>query len=345
MLGFSYYLDHDLNQDDKNYIHSMQQHHFNEIFTSLHIPEDDQTAYAQRLRIFLNYTAELSLNVFIDIDQKSLANLPADLPAFKLRLDDGFTNQTIAQMSQKNPLALNASTLNEQDILELKKYQANFDNIEAWHNFYPRPETGLDSQWFKEKNLWFKQFGITTQAFIPGDQTLRGPIYAGLPTLESQRHQNLLASAIQLQNDQVDKIFIGDPRLSLNMQEKFDDYFDKDILDLNIKKSSNFPDYLLKKVLHNRPDPAADVIRVVESRGMNALNKDMVLPTQSIPRNTGSITIDNQNYGRYMGEVQLTKKDLPLDERVNVLGHLDQASIQLLPFISANSAFTINKKE
>lgn len=345
MLGFSYYLDHDLNEDDKAYIQSMQQHHFNEIFTSLHIPEDDQTAYADRLRKFLNYTAGLDLDVFIDIDQKSLDNLPTDLPTFKLRLDDGFSNQMIAQMSQENPLALNASTLNEQDIAELKDYQANFDNIEAWHNFYPRPETGLDSKWFKEKNQWFKQFGITTQAFIPGDETLRGPIYAGLPTLESQRHQNLLASAIQLQNDQVDKIFIGDPRLSLAMQERFADYFDKGILDLTIKASPNFPEYLLNKVLHNRPDPAADVVRIVESRGMNALNQDVVSPTQSIPRNAGSITIDNQNYGRYMGEVQLIRTDLPLDRKVNVLGHLDQASIQLLPFIGANSAFTIKKKE
>lgn len=345
MLGFSYYLDHTFNEDDQNYLQSMKQHHFTEIFTSLHIPEDNQTAYADRLKDLLDHTTSLELSVFVDIDKKSLQNLPQELTGFHLRLDDGFTNQDIAQMSQKSSLALNASTLSESDIAELHSYQANFHNLEAWHNFYPRPETGLDLNWFLQKNQWFKSLGITTQAFIPGDQALRGPIFSGLPTLESQRHQDLLAAAIQLQKNDIDKIFIGDPRLSLKYQNKFYDYFDKGVLDLTLKTNSQFPSYLTNRILHNRPDPAADVIRVVESRGMNALNTETVLPLQSTPRNAGSITIDNQNYGRYMGEVQLIKHDLPLDERVNVLGRIDQASIQLLPYIGANAAFKINTKE
>src|SRR5699024_11934146 len=89
----------------------------------------------------------------------------------------------------------------------------------------------------------------------------------------------------------------------------------------------NSPPYLVNKFSHNRPEPADQVIIVVESRGMNALNKKIVEPLDTIPRNIGSITIDNQKYGRYMGEVQIIKTDLPMDEKVNVCGHLDQASI------------------
>lgn len=345
MLGFSYYLDHALNKDDKQYLQSMQQHNFTEIFTSLHIPEDEPSNYATRLQELLEFTQTLSLHVFVDIDKHSLKNLPKNLTGFSLRLDDGFTNQEIAQLSQAGPIALNASTLSEQDITELRDFKANFQNLEAWHNFYPRPETGLDKDWFIQKNRWLKQLGLTTQAFIPGNQTLRGPIYSGLPTLEHQRQQDLLASALELESYGVDKIFIGDPRLDLTYQTKFEDYFKNNVLDLCLKASPNFPSYLVDKVLHNRPDPAAQVVRIVESRGMNALNKTIVEPTDNIPRNTGSITIDNKNYGRYMGEVQIIKTDLPMDEKVNVCGHLDQASIQLLPYFSANTAFKFNYKE
>ncbi|WP_153386608.1 MupG family TIM beta-alpha barrel fold protein [Companilactobacillus halodurans] len=345
MLGFSFYLDHTLDQDDKNYIESMKQHHFNEIFTSLHIPEENQALYTKRLQDLLKVAKKNDLKVFVDIDQNSLANLPNELDGFYLRLDDGFSNQDIAEMSQTNPLALNASTLTKDDIKELQKYQADFKNIEAWHNFYPRPETGLDFQWFLKKNQWFKSLGITTQAFIPGDEKLRGPINAGLPTLEDQRNNDRLASAIQLTQANVDKVFIGDPRLSLTYQEEFADYFNNNVLDLTLKANDNIPQDLLNQILHNRPDPAAKVVRVLESRQMNQRNQTLIAPNNNIPRNIGSITIDNQAYGRYMGEVQLTKTDLPLDKKVNVIGHLDTNSIQLLPYITANSAFKLIPKE
>lgn len=345
MLGFSYYLDHSLNDADKQYITSMKQHHFKEIFTSLHIPEDNQSSYANRLKELLDCTNKQQLQVFVDIDKHSLNNLPTDLTGFCLRLDDGFTNEEIAQRSQIQPVAINASTLSQQDVAELREYQANFQNLEAWHNFYPRPETGLDFDWFVKRNHWLKNLGFTTQAFIPGDQELRGPIFSGLPTLESQRHQDLLFSALELEANNVDKIFIGDPRLGLNYQAKFQDYFCNDVLDLTLKASPDFPKYLGNKILHNRPDPAADVIRVVESRGMNALNKNVIAPKNNTPRNAGTITIDNQTYGRYMGEVQLVKHDLPMDQKVNVLGHLDQASTKLLPYIGASGAFKIINEE
>ena len=345
LLGFSYYLDHSLSDADKEYITSMQQHHFSEIFTSLHIPEDNQELYATRLREFLDFTTAHDVSVFVDIDQKSLSNLPKDLNNFYLRLDDGFSNQEIAQLSKEKALALNASTLSESDIVELKQYQANFHNIQAWHNFYPRPETGLDVDWFIQKNNWFHELGITTQAFIPGNEELRGPIYQGLPTLEKQRHQDIVNSALELEHYGIDKIFIGDPRLSLAYQNKLSEYFHDGILNLTVKANDTLPNYLINTILHNRPDPAADVIRVLESRGMNALNKNIVEANNCIPRNKGCITIDNQNYGRYMGEVQLVKSDLPMDNKVNVLGMLDNASIQLLSYIGANQAFKINTKE
>lgn len=45
------------------------------------------------------------------------------------------------------------------------------------------------------------------------------------------------------------------------------------------------------------------------------------------------ITMDNDLYGRYRGEVQITLNDLPADERVNVIGKVIPEDILLLSFI------------
>lgn len=50
MLGFSVYLNHDLTNNQINLIENMQQSGFKGIFTSLHIPEDDEQAYLPRLK-------------------------------------------------------------------------------------------------------------------------------------------------------------------------------------------------------------------------------------------------------------------------------------------------------
>ena len=69
-----------------------------------------------------------------------------------LRMDYHISNETIAQVSQKMTVSLNASTIRQEDIDELKEYKANFNQLEAWHNYYPRPETGLSRESFLRKN-------------------------------------------------------------------------------------------------------------------------------------------------------------------------------------------------
>ena len=50
----------------------------------------------------------------------------------------------------------------------------------------------------------------------------------------------------------------------------------------------------------------------------------MIAPANQMDRTRGSVTIDNKAYKRYSGEVQITKKDYPKDERVNVIGTIDK---------------------
>lgn len=72
----------------------------------------------------------------------------------------------------------------------------------------------------------------------------------------------------------------------------------------------------------NRADHARDVIRSVESRGYAAVGHPSIQPQNCVARPVGTITMDNENYLRYQGEIQITLTDLDADERVNVLGRV-----------------------
>ncbi|MGQ0515031.1 phospho-sugar glycosidase domain-containing protein, partial [Bacillus sp. D-CC] len=61
----------------------------------------------------------------------------------------------------------------------------------------------------------------------------------------------------------------------------------------------------------------------------------------SIVRKKGSITIDNELYGRYAGEMQVATHDLLVDEKVNVVGMVVEEDVSLLPYIGAGKMFQI----
>ena len=342
MLGFSIYLNRDLTADDYNYILAMRNAGLTTIFTSLHIPEDDPKVILKRLAELTKWCKNLETAVIADVSESGMARLGLALENEEqieslgltgLRIDDGVSPATVAKLSQKMPVALNASTINEDDVTALREHGANFENLQAWHNFYPRPETGLDSNWLKAKNDWLHHMNLETMAFVAGDAVLRGPIHAGLPTLEKQRGENPLAAMLELKRLACDHVFIGDASLSVQMIDSFKNYIKQQIITLRIDK--NLPE-LFNSEWHNRPDVARDVVRLTEGRSRQLFN---VAPQENPEaRSRGTITCDNTKYLRYQGELQITKRDLPADEKINVLGHVVADDLPLLNQIGAGQS-------
>ncbi len=334
------YLNRDFTAADYNYLLAMRNAGLTTVFTSLHIPEDDQKVVLKRLAELTKWCQNLETDIIADVSEKGLEQLGIALDNEKLveslgltglRVDDGVSAATIAKLSQKMPIALNASTINEDDITALREHGASFENLQAWHNFYPRPETGLDANWLEQKNNWLHQMNLETMAFVAGDDVLRGPIHAGLPTLEKQRGENPLAATLELKQLGCDHIFIGDPSLTPDMINCFKNYTKKKIITLHVNE--NLPE-LFNYEWHNRPDVARDVIRLTEGRSRQFFNTDPQTTVSSRPK--GTITCDNKLYLRYQGELQITKRDLPADERVNVLGQVVPQDLPLLDLIRAN---------
>ncbi|CAA7601483.1 Glycoside hydrolase superfamily [Acididesulfobacillus acetoxydans] len=93
---------------------------------------------------------------------------------------------------------LNASTISEEVLKTIIKAGADPARLQACHNYYPRHETGLSYEFFAGRSRPFRAYGIRVSAFIPSRANPRGPIYAGLPTLEEHRHWEPLQAAKQL---------------------------------------------------------------------------------------------------------------------------------------------------
>ncbi|MGD2276369.1 DUF871 domain-containing protein [Bacillus wiedmannii] len=349
MIGVSIYLSKERVKKQEEWLKVAKENGFSSIFTSLHIPEDDPGTYTELIQILGKQALENDMELMVDVSPKSLHHLGmtyenveelVDWGITGLRMDYGITPKEIARVSHKMKVALNASTITDSFWKELIIENIKVENVEAWHNFYPRPETGLAKSFLQKQNEYLHEWGIKTMAFIPGDDEKRGPLYEGLPTLEKHRNMRPLKAYLELVQDcGVDKVLIGDISGSVESVQEIASA-SRGIIQLRYKSFICDKEALkvVERVHTNRLDPARDVIRSVESREGN---KVILKPMHTIARKKGSITIDNELYGRYAGEMQVATHDLPKDEKVNVVGMVVEEDLSLLPYVGAGKMFQL----
>ena len=341
-LGFSVYLGEDF---DETYIEAMLNKGFRYIFTSLQIPEDDQSQYLERLRqlAILNQSrakviADVNGETFEQLglsleNPSSIKNAGIDI----IRLDEAIDiNQIADYVEDGHPIMLNASTDAFSILRELNDRGISQENIYVAHNYYPRPNTGLDTAFFQHINERLKGAypELQIMAFVPGTK-LRGPIHRGLPTLEAHRYQHPLASAYELELMLTDVVCVGDSGINDFMMKQFFHYATENTVWMRTDLDTESP-YL--RSYTNRPDVARDVVRAQESRKEF---KNEVEAGNAVERPTGTITLDNNLYGRYMNELEITRRDLPADAAVNVLGHVEDADLDCIKLIQSGTPFKL----
>ncbi|PEM25325.1 DUF871 domain-containing protein [Bacillus wiedmannii] len=349
MIGVSIYLAKERVKKQEEWLKVAKENGFSSIFTSLHIPEDDPGTYKELIQILGKQALKYDMELMVDVSPKSLYHLGmtyenveelVDWGITGLRMDYGITPKEIARVSHQMKVALNASTITDSFWTELIIENIMVENVEAWHNFYPRPETGLAKSFLQKQNEYLHECGIKTMAFIPGDGEKRGPLYEGLPTLEKHRNMRPLEAYLELvQHCGVDKVLIGDISGRVESVQEIASA-SRGIIPLRYEPLIKEREVLkmVEQVHTNRLDPARDVIRSVESREEN---KVVLQPMRTISRKKGSITIDNELYGRYAGEMQVVVQDLPVDEKVNVVGMVVKEDLSLLSYVGAGKMFQL----
>ncbi len=356
--GISVYagLDYPL-EDNLNYIAQAASAGFKRIFTSLHIPETNFQIAVREFRQLLECANLYNMSVVADISPNAFQYLGisadnlkalAQLGIRQIRLDYGFKPEIIAKYTNNQygiKIELNASTLSHSFLNEIIANGANIKNLSASHNFYPRQNTGLSITSMLNKNNILKSFGIESAAFVSlPSGSRRGPLFEGLPSLECGRHISPHVMIQLLYLIGTDQVYIGDAIASLGVLNSLGK-LDKNVVELAIDSSYfNIKPYdsLLLQVHTNRPDSAEDVIRSQESRLVLAENtyvNNHIEPQNTVRRNRGSVTLDNIGYLRYMGELQVCRKELPADSRINVIGQIRADWLILLDYIGDSQKF------
>jgi uncharacterized protein len=322
---------------------------FQYIFTSLHIPEEKDISFVKKVKQLGEWAQETHMEVMADVSPSSLERLGLrfeELPLLKdwgisgVRMDYGFTAKQIAWLSHSLKIGLNASTVDEAQLNELLNEGLLPNQSEAWHNFYPKPFTGISKQALKDRNALFHRYGIKTMGFIPGDDRLRGPLHDGLPTIEDHRGISPIRAALELQELGTDKICLGDLNFSEETLKDFKYLFEGAV---PIYATLNKGYENLSYTIHtNRMDAAQYVIRSVESRSMNLVYSQE--PFSKGVFETGTITVDNCLYGRYAGELQICLENLPANPKVNVAGSVREESLSLLKKIGSGQKFILLEK-
>jgi uncharacterized protein len=324
LIGISFYLNDPLAEERIDLAGKMG---VKRAFTSLHIPEESGDLAGRAMNL-LQCAKDAGIEVYADVSLKTPGHLGLDslfdlksLGVSGLRLDDFFENELILKLAEEFKLALNASIIFEDDVLALLEGGLKADQLLAWHNFYPRRDTGLSDTFFQKQNELFKKYGIPVSAYIPGDGEKRGPLFEGLPTLEEHRDLDSFMSALELFHYGIQDVYIGDPEVSENLLRKLIDFDEHQCVEVRMEGFQ-------EGVYRLRPDLSRDVLRFIDTR-----SEGSIPPMNTEARLTGSITIDNDRYGRYRGEVQITLWDLPADERVNVVGRVVEDDWLLLSYL------------
>ena len=288
------------------------------IFTSVHIPEADRGRVKKEFEIILREAEKRNMKVIVDISKSFFDEFNwGKYNIHALRLDFGFDDNEIAGLSRKYNIQLNASTVTEEWMERLLKSGLNTEKLTVCHNYYPRSNTGISLELLTERNDFFKKAGLKTMAFVPGNKFRRGPLYEGLPTVEAHRNLHILIGSQELLYAGTDVVLIGDSMADekeLTAIGRLET--GKWLLPILLFEDGKekYSDFLLQEHVQ-RSDAAEDVIRLEK-----IYKKENVEVFNTAVRAAGAVTIDNKHYGRYAGSIQIVKKNLCPDYRVNVIG-------------------------
>lgn len=362
-LGISVYPDGDGNAYDRleQYINSCDRHGYTQVFASLHLPEYSLEAlidYAAQLSTLLTKTG---MQLTLDISAGKLREILADKAQVRkfqnvkvdfLRLDYGFTRADLAgvrEVLDVGGFVLNASTLTEGEIVRfldiLAGMKIDVSRVKACHNFYPRCETGLSMEFMEAKSRLFLKHNIPVTGCIASQANPRGPLFCGLPTVERHRYVPAARAAMELMaSGVISEILFGDPFAPEQELAGVAQVVNSGDLSLHVKLCADISAAERAIVTGQRhlarPDQAEYSIRSQSSREMASFGTSIPARTPG-QRQRYAVTIDNEKYSRYSGELQIILQDLPADERVNVVGHIIPEDHALVDMIKPGSTFVL----
>lgn len=316
---------------------------FNEIFTTLHLPEYSFIQQFNCFEIIASEAKKYNLELTVDLGGSFINDVLNDEEIINkikkynldfIRLDYGYDMKQVKELYEAlniQGFVINASTYSKQ---EVNKIISNFKSIDenikirACHNYYIRKESGLDEAFASRQDSFFEEYDIPVYYCIPTKSCPRGPLHLGLCTIEKHRDMKLEDIFIDLlANHNLNAFMMADEWLKeeefIKVETILNSYADNDkkiMIEFFDGTSDKEKNIVLGKHMFRYDSPLSN-IRSQSSRQM-AEFATKIIENNTIERKKGYITIDNRLYKRYSGEMQVIIHDLDADERVNVVAKL-----------------------
>lgn len=298
------------------YMKFLKENNIETIFISGHMPEV-LPGFLDDLKETIEYANQLGLKVILDVSKKTLDQMGIPKDIYSLRLDYGFNvNDIIELLKEDFYVEINASITQTDEINFLISQNIDFSKLRISHNFYPKLYTGLSHEDVRKRNEMYKSLGLKIMAYVPSTSGKRPPMFEGLPTIEEHRYLDLAGSLADLAILGIDEVCFGDAYCNeeeLNIALNYK----RDIITIPIVVFEGISEKelaILKRTHANRRDANPYFIR------SSFRTKETIKSFNAIERLPKMITIDNEGFLRYQGEVGIMKTNLPKDKRVNVVG-------------------------
>lgn len=340
------------------YIQLAKKYGFTEIFSTVHLPELPLSQQIEALRYISMLAKEYQMNLTVDIggpylkkildDKRYLEKLKEIEIAF-VRLDYGYNQKDVVTLYKELNLkgfVINASMYKAKEIEEKIQFLYSLGNVEikACHNFYPREEIGLDKDFALKQDEMFRKYDIPVYYFIPSLNRARGPVFKGLPTIEKHRYSDIVLTTLELLYVyKTDSFIFSDQFYSENSFKQFDDVINHQPLEIEVDLLNDNYDDIVLKTHEFRYDSNSSFLRSRSSRQMSQY-ASVVEIDNTVDRLKGCITVDNKLYGRYSGEMQIVLKDKERDERVNVVGKIDDKDLEKMLYHDKGYSYKFIKK-
>ncbi|QBO36034.1 DUF871 domain-containing protein [Periweissella cryptocerci] len=356
-LGLSIYPSQASFAENAAYLKLAAKYGYTRVFTSLLEITDDADTVVAEFKQLITVGNELGMKTILDINPSLFAQLGvtyndlhffADLGAWGLRLDEGFTGAEEAKMTQ-NPYGLKIEvniSRGTHYIDQIADYAPNRDNLLGSHNFYPQRYTGLGQAYFAETSQQYRNQHIRTAAFVNAPSGTFGPwpVADGLVSLETHRD---LPIATQVQEHRlsglIDDVLIGNAFASEEDLKAAATAFNLVRPQLRVVTQPDLSAadlaVLFKQPQMYRGDRSDYVLRSTMTR---VIYKNEAFP----PKHTddvkyADVLIDNEDYGQYKGELQIALQALPNDGRINVVGHIHPEDLALLVLLQPWGQFDL----
>ncbi|OTN87665.1 hypothetical protein A5819_000111 [Enterococcus sp. 7E2_DIV0204] len=357
MLGISIYPYKEKMAETIAYIDLAAKYGFGRVFTNLlMIDKGEEKQVITVLKTAIQHARKRNMEVILDLNPAVFDQLNIsyhDLSFFKemgatgIRLDSSFDGLVESLITfDLTDLDLEVNISNDTYYLEnVLSYQPNKKRIIGCHNFYPQRFTGLDYDYFIKCSEKYKKLGLRTAAFVNSHEASHGPhpYTDGLCTLEFHRDLPITLQAKHfIATGLIDDIIIANAFASedeikalsqlLTNQLQFDVVFSEGTTALE-------KEIVLEHQHFNRGD--------INSYSIRSTFVKLNYQTSDLPANNtvetvtlGDVTVGNNRFGQYKGELNIVKQEMPNGKgEKNLVAKIKSDELFLIPYVKPWTKF------